>query len=102
MTQVEKFASSVEEGRSDTRWDGGGKVEIQGSWMNTNKNTSFASFQGIPPAFPPTLTNRFLRTKPIQYNSSMTKIDARGIFKTICPQPTDRPNMSEDCLYLND
>ena len=81
--------------------DGGGKVEVWGSWMETNKNTSFASFQGIPYASPPILSNRFLRTKPIQYNSSLTKIDARGIFKTICPQPAKRPGMSEDCLYLN-
>merc|ERR1712168_1452408 len=71
--------------------------------MSTDKDTVFASFQGIPYASPPVLQNRFQRSEKVQYNSSLTEIDARGYFKTICPQPGEIQDavMSEDCLYLN-
>ena len=81
--------------------EGGGNVHIMGSWMKTNKNTTFASFQGIPYAEPPVLQSRFLRPNKFQYNSSLTEIDARGTFQTVCPQPGYFISMSEDCLYLN-
>ena len=87
------------------RWDeaGGGEVKVYGSWMKTNKDTVFASFQGIPYASPPVLQNRFQRPEKVDYNSSRTVIEAQGYFKTICPQPGDNQtaDMSEDCLYLN-
>ena len=83
---------------------GGGEVQVQGSWMATNKAKEFASFQGIPYTSPPILQKRFLRPEKLEYNLSLTQIDARGYFRTMCPQPGDIPDhveMSEDCLYLN-
>ena len=83
--------------------EGGGQVHVQGSWMRTNKGKMFASFQGVPYASPPILQSRFLRPVKLEYDAPWTDIDARGFFKTICPQPGDHPGvvMSEDCLYLN-
>ena len=74
-----------------------------GSWMNTRTNTTFASYQGIPYATPPVGSKRFLPPEAVQYNTSLTTIDAHGIFKTACPQPgvLQDSTMSEDCLYLN-
>jgi len=78
-------------------------VHVQGSWMKTNANTTFASFQGIPYASPPVHQNRFLRPKQIEYNTDPTTVNAQDTFKTVCPQPGQVNNtfMSEDCLYLN-
>ena len=102
LQEAQSLDRNQEDDGPTVSWmENGGRVQVIGSWMKTNKNTSFASFQGIPYAYPPIHQNRFLHTKPIEFNSSLTNIDARGIFKTMCPQPGDNQNMSEDCLYLN-
>jgi len=84
--------------------DGGEEVLVQGSWMTTKNNNTFASFQGIPYASPPVGDKRFMRPEEFKYNKTLTNIDASGTFNTACPQPggnLPKTLMSEDCLYLN-
>eukprot|EP00091_Calanus_sinicus_P004088 TRINITY_DN14289_c0_g1_i1.p1 TRINITY_DN14289_c0_g1~~TRINITY_DN14289_c0_g1_i1.p1 ORF type:complete len:166 (+),score=39.36 TRINITY_DN14289_c0_g1_i1:25-498(+) len=100
-----QVAPSQEDDGPSTSWldDTGTEVQVKGSWMKTRTNKTFASFQGIPYAFPPVGSKRFLRPEAVQYNTSLATIDARGVFGTACPQPGELQGttMSEDCLYLN-
>ena len=59
LQEAQSLDRDQEDGGPTVSWvENGGRVQVIGSWMKTNKNTSFASFQGNPYAYPPIHQNQ--------------------------------------------